>query len=91
MDAGLATEAEAAALVKQVQGLKLQELNAIFKSLGIKSISSSNNNAVVAQEEAPAAPAFAPLKDVASVATTPPAQLEEWEAAGTCMCMCMCM
>lgn len=85
IDAGLATEAEAAALVQQVQGLNLQELNAIFKGLGINGGSGSNggSSTVVEQEEAPAAPAFAPLKDMASVASTSSATLKEWEAAGT--------
>ncbi len=80
VDAGLATAEQTATLLSQVKGLKLQELNAIFRGLGIDSPSKSPQ--VVAQEEAPAAPAFAPLRDVASVASTPPAQLQAWEAAG---------
>ena len=81
VDAGLASEAEAAALVAQVQGLKLQELNTIFKGLGIQS-SSSKETGAQAPAAAAEAPAFAPLKDVASVASTPTAQLKEWEALG---------
>lgn len=83
VDAGLASEAEAAALVAQVQGLKLQELNTIFKGLGIQGSSSKETGAQAPAAAAAAeAPAFAPLKDVASVASTPTAQLKEWEALG---------
>lgn len=73
--------------MQQVRGLNLQELNAIFKGLGIDGGgSSSKGSAMVEQEETTAAPAFAPLKDVASAASTPPATLQEWEAAGTWDC-----
>lgn len=79
VDAGLATEAEAAALVAQVRGLKLQELNAIFRGLGLHNKEKEAPAAAAADAEAPA---FAPLKDVASVAGTPAEQLKEWEALG---------
>ena len=66
----------------QVQGLKLQELNTIFKGLGIQGSSSTETGAQAPAAAAAEAPAFAPLKDVASVASTPTAQLKEWEAIG---------
>jgi len=72
VDAGHTTPQETTTLLNQVEALDLPALNSIFAGLGI-------NKKV---EPAAAADEYAPLSDLASADSTPPALLQEWEQAG---------
>lgn len=74
VDAGLATPEETASLLTQIEALDLPELNRIFNGLGIEP--SASVAAAAGNDE------YAPLSDLASVDTTSPALLREWEEMG---------
>jgi UDP-N-acetylglucosamine/UDP-N-acetylgalactosamine diphosphorylase len=74
VDVGHATPEETTTLLNQVEALDLPALNSIFSGLGI---SKKVEPAVAA-----AADDYAPLSELASADSTPPALLQEWEQAG---------
>jgi len=78
VDAGHTTPLETTTLLNQVEALDLPALNSIFAGLGIN----KKEEPAAAAAAAAAADEYAPLSDLASADSTPPALLKEWEQAG---------
>ena len=77
VDAGHTTPQETTTLLNQVEALDLPAQNSIFAGLGInKKVEPAAAEAVAAADE------YAPLSELASADSTPPALLQEWEQAG---------